>query len=184
TQLTVLATQLLGMNPIMFGGSYQGALGVTTALLSPFWQVLQRSATTTTEHPALANALPTVTRLQLLLTRLEDILKKPYAFTVFAENTANFGILVTYRQAWRPENYQVGELVSTIPLAPKETRRYTTRQVSKKSRAVKEITNNLNSRRTDIGDTSRSDKEIVDRAENRTNFKMTADGSYGVGDFK
>jgi hypothetical protein len=133
---------------------------------------------------ALTNAMPSTKRLDRLLVQIESILKAPYAFTVFQENTANFGIMVTYRQAWRPENYQVGSLVNTIPLAPREVRRYTTRQVSKKSRAVKEINNNLNSQRTDIGETARADKEIVDRAENRTNFKMTADGSYGTDAFK
>jgi hypothetical protein len=183
-QTATMASRIFLLNPAAFGNSFDAAAGYSSAALSPFWKILTDALSTASGESALANALPTVTRLQLLLTRLEGILSKPYAFTVFKENTSNFGILVTYRQAWRPENYQVGELVSTIPLAPREVRRYTTRQVSKKSRAVKEITNNLNSSRTDIGDTARYDKEIVDRAENRTNFKMTADGSYGVGDFK
>jgi len=179
SQMARLAETLVRFSPSTFGNSLQIALGQAFAWLDPFWTIVKNAMSATT-----ANELPTVKRLQLLLTRIEGILTKPYAFTVFKENTSNFGILVTYRQAWRPENYQVGDLVSTIPLAPRETRRYTTRQVSKKSRAIKEINNNLNSRRTDVGDTSRYDKEIVDRAENRTNFKMTADGSYGVGDFK
>lgn len=70
--------------------------------------------------------------------------------------------------------------MSTIPLAPRETRRYTTKQVTKRSRAVKEIANNLNTVRTDIDTTGRADRDIVNRAENRTKFKVTADGSFGV----
>jgi hypothetical protein len=72
----------------------------------------------------------------------------------FAKDTVNFGIMVTYRQTWEPQLYQVGELVSTIPLAPKEMRRYTTRVVTKKSRAVKEIEDNLQTRKTETSDTS------------------------------
>jgi hypothetical protein len=56
--------------------------------------------------------------------------------------------MVTYRQAWVREQYQVRDLVSTIPLAPRETRRYTAKQVTKRSRALKEIANNLNTIRT------------------------------------
>jgi hypothetical protein len=65
-------------------------------------------------------------RLSQLLTRLDKILAEKYAFDVFAKDSINFGILITYRQTWEPQSYQVGDLVSTIPLAPKEVRRYTT----------------------------------------------------------
>lgn len=128
----------------------------------------------------LAATLPAVQRLQGLLKDMRDMLSKPYAFTVFQPNTCNFGILVTYRQSWQPEQYQVGDLVSTIPLAPRETRRYTTKQVTKTSRVMKEVANNLNSVRNDIDTTGRADRDIVNRAENRTNFKVTADGTFGV----
>src|SRR5262249_41525446 len=50
----------------------------------------------------------------------------------------------------------------------------------KSSRARKEIANNLTSVRTDIDTTGRADRDIVDRAENRTNFNVTADGSFGT----
>jgi len=56
-------------------------------------------------------------RLSQLLTQLEKRLSERYAFHVFAKDSINFGILVTYRQTWVPEKYQVGDLVSTIPLA-------------------------------------------------------------------
>ena len=34
-----------------------------------------------------------------------------YAFDVFAKDSINFGIMVTYRQTWEPQSYQVGDLV-------------------------------------------------------------------------
>lgn len=148
--------------------------------MAPLRQQIDLANSHAAEDKALATTLPAVTRLQELLKQMRDLLSSPYSFTVFQENTCNFGILTTYRQTWVPEQYQVGDLVSTIPLAPRETRRYTTKQVTKRSRAIKEIANNLSTVRTDIDTTGRADRDIVSRAENRTNFKATADGSFGV----
>jgi hypothetical protein len=118
-------------------------------------------------------------RLFTLLESLDKILASRYSFAVFAEDTINFGILVTYRQTWEPENYQVGELVSTMPLAPKEVRRYTTRKVTKKTRNVKELEDSLQTRRTESSETSRVDAEIVDKAQNKNTFNLTAHESMG-----
>src|SRR4029453_1155794 len=42
-------------------------------------------------------------RLGQLLQQLDDLLAaEKYAFDVFAPNSINFGILVTYRQKWEP----------------------------------------------------------------------------------
>src|SRR5436309_2364345 len=94
---------------------------------------------TTSDSAVLAGT----SRLEELLGTLDKLLTERNAFSVFAADSINFGIMVTYRQAWQPHSYQVGDLVSTIPLAPKEIRRYTTRTVNKKSRAVKELDDNL-----------------------------------------
>jgi hypothetical protein len=118
-------------------------------------------------------------RLTHLLEELDTMLNEKYSFDVFKKDSINFGIMVTYRQTWQPERYQVGELVSTIPLAPKEVRRYTTRNVTKKSRATKEVEDAMQSRRSESSDTSRVDAEIVDKAQNRTNFNITAKESLG-----
>ena len=87
-------------------------------------------------------------RLSALLTELDDLLSEPYAFDVFAKDSINFGIMLTYRQKWEPRNYQVGDLVSTIPLAPKETRKFTSRMVTKQSRNVKELEDALETRKS------------------------------------
>lgn len=121
-------------------------------------------------------------RLSALLQKIDDMLNAPYAFDVFRKDSINFGIMVTYRQQWRPEKYQVGDLVSTIPLAPREIRRYTTRRVVKKTRAQKELDESLRTQRSEVGETSRAEKEIIDRAQNRTNYNMTAQESMGSDD--
>lgn len=124
----------------------------------------------------LNTALKKKSRIENLFEDLEERLKGKYSFDVFAKDVVNFGILVNYRQKWIPLNYQVGELVSTIPLAPKEVRRYTKKKVVKKSRAVKEVENSLQIKKIDSSDTYRTHAEIVRRATNKTNFQHTAEG--------
>jgi hypothetical protein len=121
-------------------------------------------------------------RLFELLSRMEKLMAEKYAFDVFAKDSINFGTLVTYRQKWEPERYQVGDLISTIPLAPREMKRYTTRTVVKKSRAQKELEDNLQTRRYESTDTARVDQEIVQKAEEKTNFHLSAKESFGQKD--
>jgi hypothetical protein len=122
---------------------------------------------------------PTFPDLQNLLIELDAMMKERYRFDVFAPASINYGLLLNYRQHWKPQSYQVGNLVSTIPLAPQETRRYTTKTVVKKTRNVKEIDSSLNAGKSESSDTSRVDSEIVDRAKNQTSFQKNASGSFG-----
>jgi hypothetical protein len=130
----------------------------------------------------LNGALRKKSRIENFFEDLEERIKENYAFHVFATDPkneracVNYGILVNYRQEWKPQNYQVGELVSTLPLAPKEIRRYSTKRVVKKNRAEKEIENALQIRKEDSSDTYRDHTEIVRRATNKTNFQHTAQG--------
>src|SRR5262245_58867450 len=133
-----------------------------------------------TTNGTAADPLGESSRLVQLPTQLEKLLSEPrYAFKVFAKDSINFGIMVTYRQTWEPQQYQVGDLVSTIPLAPKEIRRYTTRAVTKKTRAVKELEDNLQTRKTESSDTTRVDGEIVKKAQEKTHFNLTASETFG-----
>ncbi|HAW51382.1 MAG TPA: hypothetical protein DCX54_03485, partial [Flavobacteriales bacterium] len=150
----------------MFDASKYGL--ESTAMLSGDVAVQQSNAGTA------ADSLGVPHRLYQLLTKLEKLLSEKYAFDVFAKDSINFGIMVTYRQTWKPENYQVGDLISTLPLSPKEVRRFTSRMVSKKTRAVKELEDSLITRREESSDTSRIDAEIVDKAQNKSNFTITA----------
>jgi len=103
---------------------------------------------------------------------LEKSLSERYAFDVFAPSSTNFGILINYRQEWKPLSYQVGDLVSTIPLAPQEVRRYSKKVVIKKNRIEKELNDSLKVRRTESADTARIDAEIVKKASNKTAHKQ------------
>ena len=116
-----------------------------------------------------------------LLEELDEVLRERYKFEVFAPGSTNFGLMVTYRQKWQPVNYQVGELVKSITLAPKETRKITSRRVLRKERAVKEMEENQRMRRDETSDTMRDEAEIVAKAQNKTNFNLTAKGSYDIG---
>ena len=149
-----------------------------------FVNILQRLGyLTPPSQPSAAPAPPEVTFTDLgkLLTELDSSLREKYRFDVFAPASINYGLLLNYRQHWQPQSYQVGNLVSTIPLAPQETRRYTTKTVVKRTRNMKEISDSLRSGKDESGDTGRVDAEIVDRAKNQTSFQANADGSYGNG---
>jgi hypothetical protein len=119
------------------------------------------------------------------LADLRERIRGDYAFQIYAarpgQRSVNFGILVTYRQKWVPFNYQAGELVKTIPLAPKEVRRYNKRQVIKKSRAEKEVRNNLQSHREDTSETSRAEAEIINKANSKTAFQLGTETGANVG---
>jgi hypothetical protein len=120
-------------------------------------------------------------QLHEILSELEQDMKRPYRFSIYGadgkERSINFGIIATYRQEWKPEAYQVGELVKTIPLAPKEVRKFTKRIAIRKSRAEKEVENNLQARKTESTETARAETEIVQKAISKTNFDLSADAS-------
>ncbi|MCC6279948.1 MAG: hypothetical protein IT262_05075 [Saprospiraceae bacterium] len=117
-----------------------------------------------------------------LAEELKKKLKTKYSFTYFAANSTersiNYGVVLTYRQRWDPLNYQVGELVKTIPLAPKEVRRYNAKTVVKKTRSQKEMEDNLRITKTDSSDTNRAEAEIVNKAFNKTAFSMNTSGEF------
>ncbi|WP_143326030.1 hypothetical protein, partial [Paraburkholderia ribeironis] len=121
----------------------------------------------------------TTLNIQKLLSSFDQILKERYVFDVFAPNSVNYALLINYRQHWTPISYQVGNLVSTIPLAPQEVRKYTTRTVIQKKRNVREIDDSLRVAKDDSSDATRLDGEIVSRAKNSSNFQQNASGSFG-----
>lgn len=149
-----------------------------------FNSILNRIRSLTPTPPGHAPAPPEVTfpDLSKLLKELDSSLREKYRFDVFAPASINYGLLLNYRQHWQPQSYQVGNLVSTIPLAPQETRRYTTKTVVKRTRNVKEISDSVRSGKDESADTWRVDAEIVDRAKNQTSFQTNASGSYGKDD--
>lgn len=123
-------------------------------------------------------------RYHEILQELGKTLKEAYRFSIYAANgkerSINFGVIATYRQKWEPLNYQVGQLVKTIPLAPKEVRRFSKKVTIKKSRSEKEVENNLQARKIESTETTRTEKEIIQKAQNKTNFKLAAEGGVDI----
>ena len=98
------------------------------------------------------------------------MLRERYAFDVFAKNSDQLRDYRAPTGKLGARDYQVGDLVSTIPLAPKEIRCYTTRKVTKRTRATKELEDQLQTRRTESSNRaceSRSSR----RRRSKTNFK-------------
>ncbi|QCB44899.1 hypothetical protein [Hydrogenophaga sp. PAMC20947] len=123
--------------------------------------------------------------LHKTLRDLKARLDADYEFTVFAANRSsqavNFGLLNDYRQEWTPINYQAGKLVKTIPLTPKEERRYSMKVMRKLSHSQKEAVKNNSSVSAEQSSTSRVESEIMEKAQNKTDFNLNASGSYNVG---
>jgi hypothetical protein len=116
--------------------------------------------------------------------QLNQQLREPYSFTYFAANAVeravNFGVLLTYRQKWDPAGYFAGELVRTIPLAPKEVRKYSKRTLVKTSRSRKEIEDNLRITKTDSAETWRAESEIVTKALNKSTFALNTTSTFDM----
>lgn len=119
---------------------------------------------------------------------LEDLGKKlneKYVFQVFAaepgKQTVNFGLMKTYRQKWNPVAYQVGDLVKTIPLAPKEEIKYSVKTVRNEKIAKKESRKNNSTLQSEMSSTTRAEAEIVKKANAKTNFSYANEGGFSLG---
>src|SRR6266511_197837 len=119
-------------------------------------------------------------RLTKLILETSEYLSEPYAFDVFAPDSYNFGLMITYRQKWEPGAYQAGDLVATVPLAPGETRKFSKKRVVKTSRAEKEIEKSVSSRSLQSSEISRAESEIMQKTTTATNFKMNVHGSFNI----
>jgi hypothetical protein len=123
----------------------------------------------------------TAGRLVQLMMQLAQAQSEPYAFDVFAPNSFNFGLVITYRQIWQPGPYQAGDLVSTIPLAPGESRKYTHRRVVKESVSRKTAEKSTQMRSQQSSEDSRAERDIMDKATSATNFQLTTHGGFNLG---
>jgi hypothetical protein len=119
------------------------------------------------------------------LRDLQERINGNYEFTVFAadrnSHSVNFGLLNTYRQQWTPLNYQAGQLVKTIPLSPKEERKYSLKTTRTLKRVEKEARKNNSTTNNEQTSTSRVEADIMEKAQNKTNFGINAEGSYNIG---
>lgn len=117
-----------------------------------------------------------------LLKDLQERLLAKYEFTVFAADknyhSVNFGLLNTYRQKWEPVSYQAGKLVKTIPLSPKEERKYSVKTTQTMKVTRKEAIKNNSMLHQEINTTSRAESEIVAKAHDKSNFNMSVKLDY------
>src|SRR5437867_3599714 len=111
-------------------------------------------------------------RLAKLIRETSKYLSEPYAFDVFAPDSYNFGLMITYRQKWEPGAYQAGDLVATVPLAPNETRKFSKKRILKTSRAEKEMEKSVSSHSLQLSEVSRAELEIMQKTTTATNFKL------------
>lgn len=115
-----------------------------------------------------------------LVQELEERLSSAYKFDVFAPNSINYGVVYTFRQKWEPANYQVGRLVSSLPLAPREVRRYSTKVVTTQSRNDKYLDDREFRGKSEQTATSRAESEIIKRATNNTSFGVNTHASVNM----
>ena len=119
------------------------------------------------------------------LRELQERLSSKYEFTVFAAtrdyHSVNFGLINTYRQLWEPVEYQAGTLLKTIPLAPKEERKYSVKITRHDKRSTKEARKNNTSITNEQTSTSRVEAEIMAKAQSKTNFTTTSEGDINFG---
>lgn len=123
--------------------------------------------------------------LHQTLRDLHDRMTGNYEFTVFAadQNTqaVNFGLLNTWQVEMDPTQYQVGRLVSSVPMAPKEVRNWNTKVTQSMKQVRKEALKNNSSITNEQSSTARAEAEIMKKAQSKTNFGLSTDGSYNIG---
>lgn len=134
---------------------------------------------TTTNKPETyeTNAATRLGRATRLIGEVKSAIAEPYQFDVFAPGSYNFGSLVTWRQRWRPLNYQVGDLVGSIPLAPNEKRSYKITRKSRSKSRREENRDRMTRREEERTQTERAESEITGKVRR----KMTVAGEAGGG---
>lgn len=122
-----------------------------------------------------------ISRAEELALNLATRLSKPYSFHYFAPGTINYGLMLTYRQSWTPRSYQVGRLADALPLAPGETRTFTTRRkmVRKRSRSSSRSTDLK--RMSETSAVTRSELEAMEKTAVAVSNQLTAQGSFNIG---
>lgn len=135
------------------------------------------------DKPYATHAAARLGRAERLIGELKHALSEPYQFDVFSEGSYNFGVLTTYRQRWRPLNYQAGDLAGTLPLAPNEKRSYSV--THKASRMTKREQSSVfaNERSRDAVSKSRAESEITDTVKRKLTGTVSTEATVKLGEF-
>ncbi|MFK4145057.1 hypothetical protein [Streptomyces sp. NPDC004065] len=104
-----------------------------------------------------------------------------YPFSLFAPGDVSFGLRLTYRQEWRPLGNQPGEIVRTIPLAPKQVEKVTTKIVTTRKAARTSETATSTETSTESSSTTRDSTDVVDEASSKFGWHVDAEASGGIG---
>lgn len=108
-----------------------------------------------------------------------------YGFEPYPTGSINLGMRVLYRQAWHPRGIQPGELVRTIPLAPGQKERFSTK-IIRRNKLTREIEDTRSTETTQESVVQTKDSsEIVEEAaaSNKWHVDATASGSFNMGFF-
>lgn len=104
-------------------------------------------------------------------------------FEVFPSGSVNLGIRLVYRQHWRLLGTQKGEIVRTIPLAPGQTERVSTKIVSRQKRATNLETTTSVETQSETSETTKDSSEIVNEAMKSWDLTHSHEANVSVGVF-
>ena len=123
--------------------------------------------------------------IQLEIEPLDEFIFEPesmpnkYSFDPFFPGSYNLGLRLVYRQEWRSLGNQRGEIVRTIPLAPKQSEKISTKIVkrSKISKNTELITSEEST--TESNDTTKDSSELIKEASQTFGWNVEAELSQG-----
>ncbi len=114
--------------------------------------------------------------LNAYLKALDDVLVADYPFTPFGTDSSgraiNYGQIVKYRQHWTPKSYQAGELVKTIPLAPRQKIAFSSTRTTRESYTEKRARASENTYNSEDSATTRDVAKIVNSAKLETSYTL------------
>jgi hypothetical protein len=126
-------------------------------------------------------------RFDDLLDYLDDLSaqrRSNYPFSPFATDgdgpAVTYGLVLGYRQRWEPRGYQAGELVRSIPLAPKSTIKYSTRRKRVRSYSEKRTQASESAYSSEEQDVTRDVAKIVKETKLNTSLSLTHEAGGGV----
>ena len=112
-----------------------------------------------------------------------EVLPDNYEFEPFKFGTVNFGIQSVYRQGWTPLGTQPGEIVRTLPLAPKQTEKISVKAIrrTKSTRQVEIVTSVETA--TESSAATKDSSEVIEEASDSSNWhaEASANASFGFG---
>lgn len=106
-----------------------------------------------------------------------------YPFQPYPTGSVNFGLRLVYRQYWRFAGNQIGEIVRTIPLGPRQSEKVSIKTiVSAKQQRTSETAKTIESSE-DSATTSKDSSEVVKEASDKFKWNVEAEAGVNYGAF-